>query len=126
MDTIGAAYGRDIQNSLLSLSQEAQKERLESAVSMIDELRVVLAEEDGVGSPTGYLTVTGWTKLLNGWDNQLKGASSRKIKYTIDFINEVMGREGMYAPPMGVLFGELKSFLEQASVSESPEIQVAA
>ncbi|MBF0447236.1 MAG: hypothetical protein HQL67_03450 [Magnetococcales bacterium] len=126
MDTIGAAFGREIQNSLKILSQEARMERLECAVSMIDELRSTLVEEDGKGSPTGYLTVEAWMKLLDRWDRNLQGVSERKIKYTISFVEEGLGKEGMYAPPIGVLLGELKSFL-QSSVATAPnEIQVAA
>ena len=126
MDTIGAAFGRKIQDSLQNLSDEAQRERLECAVAMFDGLRDVLAEEDQRGSPTGYLTVQGWTKLLNGWDQNIVGASSRKIKYMVEFVTEVMGREGMYAPPLSVLFTEMKSFLESAANSPGSNIQVAA
>ncbi|MBF0195902.1 MAG: hypothetical protein HQL71_15185 [Magnetococcales bacterium] len=126
MDTIGADFGRKIQESLQSLSEEAQRERLECAVAMFDDLRSVLAEEDSKGSPTGYLTVQGWTNLLNCWDNNIVGASARKIKYMISFIDDVMGREGMYAPPLGFLFGEMKTFLENAELSPGVNLQVAA
>ncbi|MBF0382873.1 MAG: hypothetical protein HQL69_17770 [Magnetococcales bacterium] len=126
METIGAAFGRKIQDSLKSLSEEAQRERLECAVAMFDDLRVILAEEDSKGSPTGYLTVQGWTKLLNCWDNNVVGASARKLKYMVDFIDDVLSREGMYAPPLGFLFGEMKTFLENAQLSPGVNIQVAA
>jgi hypothetical protein len=126
MDTIGATFGRKIQESLKSLSDEAQRERLECAVAMFDDLRVILAEEDSKGSPTGYLTVQGWTKLLNSWDNNVIGASSRKVKYMVEFVDDVMKREGMYAPPLGFLFGEMKTFLENVELSPGANIQVAA
>jgi hypothetical protein len=126
MDTIGAEFGREIQNTLKSLSEEAQRERLEYASSLFDELRVILAEEDIKGSPTGYLTVLGWTKLLNEWENITKGKPARKIKYTLEFVVEVMGRDGMYAPPMAILLTQMRAFLETAAVSVNSEIQVAA
>jgi hypothetical protein len=126
MDTIGATFGREIQVSLEKISQEAKKERLECAVTIIDELRVILSEEDSKGSPTGYLTVTGWTKLINGWEHHLHGVSDRKIKYTKEFVGEILGREGMYAPPLGILLGEMKSFLESMALNQPAEIQAAA
>lgn len=126
MDTIGAAFGREIHNSLKKLSHEARTERLECAVSMIDELRMMLSKEDHKGAPTGYLTVQGWSELLSKWDHHLRGISSRKIKYTVQFISEVMKRDGMYAPPMGVLLNEMESALKLASLTASSEIQVAA
>jgi hypothetical protein len=126
MDTIGAAFGREVQGTLEKLSEEAQRERLECAVVMLNDLRTILAEEDHKGAPTGYLTVQGWTKLLNVWENSLLGASARKIKYTVEFMADVLGRKGMYAPPMAILLGEMKSFLESVKVSSAAGIQVAA
>ena len=126
MDTIGAMFGREIQVSLEKISQEARKERLECAVAIIDELRVILSEEDNKGSPTGYLTVAGWTKLINGWEHHLHGVSSRKIKYTKEFISEILGREGMYAPPLGILLGEMRSFLESIALNQPMSVQAAA
>ena len=126
MDTIGAAFGREVQGTLAKLADEAQTERLECAVDMFNDLRTVLAEEDGKGPPTGYLTVKGWMKLLGCWESSGRGVPARKIKYTVEFMAEIMGREGMYAPPMAILLGEMKSFLDSVKATSANSIQVAA
>lgn len=74
---------------LTRLAKRAKTERLESALPLINLLRLCFAPEKKVpGAPVGALTVNDWLELLNSYDEILQTIHQRRLLFVRDFFQE--------------------------------------
>ncbi|MBF0582742.1 MAG: hypothetical protein HQL80_00760 [Magnetococcales bacterium] len=78
-----------ISEILSRLAKRARTERLESALPLINALRLSFSPEKKIpGVPVGVLTVQDWMELLNRWEEILATIHQRRLHFMRDFFRE--------------------------------------
>lgn len=112
----------DIQQTLHNLVQEAKMERLECAVTLIKVLQDALNIPTGKATPVGFLTVQSWLALLNRWELILQKTPQRHVYFSGQFLNDVITRGHLQAPPVGGLLAGLAALVERFAQSMNTKV----
>ncbi|MBF0439961.1 MAG: hypothetical protein HQL93_12700 [Magnetococcales bacterium] len=119
MNSYGAVTQGEIMITLMQLEREIEKERLDCARPLIEALRHALVRDaQMVGTPPGTLSVQGWMSLLARWEEELHHIPARRLRYVMNFFQELQERADVAGSPIGMAVGELTALLESTSASE--------
>nr|CRH04788.1 Conserved protein of unknown function [Candidatus Magnetococcus massalia] len=97
-----------LRSQIAEVTDRAKDERLESAVPLVEALRMALALDRATyKAPPGTLTVKGWESLLKNWEGIIQKSRSRQMVYARAFFDEIAQDVDYAQSPLSALLHQL-------------------